>query len=127
LAKLRFVQCPVCGTENPRSVRTNGLLEIFLTLFGLYAFRCENCARKFLARPIGVRGVAYAKCPKCYRMDLTVWDPKYYRCGWWMNLKISFGANRWRCEPCRTNFVSWRPRKARYVRPVNDAGEANEG
>jgi len=27
------------------------------------------------------------------------------------------GARRWRCEMCRCNFVSLRPRKMRYVRP----------
>lgn len=107
-------------------MRTRGLGELALTLFGLYAFRCGNCGRKFLSRPMGVGGSVYAKCPRCYRMDLTTWDQKYYRASFWESFKTWFGAHRWRCEPCRTNFVSWRPRKEKYVRPAAPLAEEED-
>ena len=120
-----FVNCPECGSDDVRSVRTHGLHELFLSLLGLYQFRCSTCYKQFTARPLGVAAAAFAKCPKCCRMDLTVWDPKYYRAGVWIEVKAWLGGNRWRCEPCRCNFVSWRPRKEKYVKPeAPETGEA---
>lgn len=71
----------------------------------------------------GWRSLTYAKCPKCLRMDLSMWDPKYYRSSLLTSVLVWLGANRWRCEPCRTNFVSFRPRKEKYRRP----GESPNG
>jgi hypothetical protein len=31
-----------------------------------------------------------------------------------MKFLISFGANRWRCEYCRHNFVDFRPRLEKF-------------
>ncbi len=70
-----------------------------------------------MASPVGITNAKYAKCPRCLRMDLSAWDPKYYRPSFWMELRVWLGAHRWRCDPCRHNFVSFRPRKLRYVRP----------
>jgi hypothetical protein len=50
-------------------------------------------------------------------MDLSTWDPSYYRSSLWMQIRQWLGAHRWRCEACRNNFVSWRPRREKYVRP----------
>ncbi len=43
-----------------------------------------------------------------------------------MQLQLLVGANRWRCEVCRCNFVSLRPRKEKYVRPAERAGTDEE-
>jgi hypothetical protein len=60
-------------------------------------------------------------------MDLTTWDPKYYRTSAWQDLQLWLGGNRWRCEPCRCNFVSVRPRRERYQRPgANVEGASTE-
>jgi hypothetical protein len=96
--------------------------EHCLAALGYYAFRCRECQERFLERPMDLASVVYAKCPHCLRMDLSTWDPKYYRVGWWTKLRLWFGAHRWRCEPCRRNFVSWRMRKERYVRA--EAGQS---
>jgi hypothetical protein len=53
-------------------------------------------------------------------MDLSSWDLKMYRPSAMMRLKLWFGANTWRCDPCRNNFASFRPRKEKYVRPMLD-------
>jgi hypothetical protein len=98
-----------------RDARARGFREFALSFLGFHPFRCRECEKRFLARPIGVRAVRWAKCPKCLRMDLGSWDPKHYRADWWADLQCWFGANRWRCEACRQNFVSWRPRRERYA------------
>lgn len=116
MGRVRIVQCPECGGE-VRSERMRGLREHSLALFGFYAFRCSACHHRFLERPVALTSVAYARCPQCLRMDLTTWDPKYYRVGFWTESKVWLGAYRWRCEPCRRNFVSWRMRREKYVRP----------
>lgn len=99
----------------------HGLREWFLTLFGFYAFRCDSCSHRFVIRPLGPRATVFARCPRCFRMDLSTWDPKYYHAEFWADLKAWLGGNRWRCEPCRRNFVSWRPRREKYVRPAEQA------
>lgn len=45
-------------------------------------------------------------------MDLNGWTGKtYVDPPFWVALKVSFGARRWRCEYCRLNFASFRRRK----------------
>lgn len=122
MARQGCVQCPECGGRDVRSERLRGVREHCLAALGYYAFRCRECQERFLERPMDLASVVYAKCPHCLRMDLSTWDPKYYRVGWWTKLRLWFGAHRWRCEPCRRNFVSWRMRKERYVRA--EAGQS---
>lgn len=117
MGKRKLVDCPRCDSSNTRSARTRGFIDQFLSLLGFYAFRCSDCNFRFRANPLGVTNAGYAKCPRCLRMDLTTWDPKYYKPSRWTDLKVWLGAHRWRCDPCRNNFVSWRRRKQRYVRP----------
>jgi hypothetical protein len=44
-------------------------------------------------------------------MDLNGWTGKTYTPPFFMGLKVSFGAWKWRCEYCRLNFASFRRRK----------------
>jgi hypothetical protein len=44
-------------------------------------------------------------------MDLNRWTGKTFDPPFWTGLKVTFGANRWRCEYCRLNFSSFRRRK----------------
>jgi hypothetical protein len=53
----------------------------------------------------------YASCPKCGRMDLNKWTGHTYVAPFWVEFRTKMGANRWRCEYCRINFASFRPRK----------------
>ena len=45
-------------------------------------------------------------------MDLNGWTGKTYTPPFFfVGLKVQFGAKKWRCEYCRLNFASFRPRK----------------
>lgn len=117
MARVRFVRCPQCDSDHVHVDRTRGIVEQLLGLFGYYAFRCGECYTRFLHSPLGLSKLFYAKCPRCYRMDLSTWDPSYYRASAWSEFKVWLGAHRWRCEACRCNFVSWRVRRQKYIRP----------
>jgi hypothetical protein len=101
------------------------LLESLASLAGFQAARCHNCAHRYMAQPFGVTKLWWAKCPRCYRMDLSTWDPKYYHVGGWTALRLAIGARRWRCEACRCNFASFRARQTKYVR-AEPAGASDE-
>ena len=119
--------CPKCGSGHVKPVHARTLRERFLKLVADDCARWSSCGHRFMATPTGNLGnVTFARCPRCLRMDLGTWDPKYYRPSLWMEFKVWFGANRWRCEPCRTNFVSFRPRKEKYVRPGADPNQDDD-
>jgi len=65
----------------------------------------------------------YAQCPRCLRQDLSTWERRHYHAPASMQILMLFGANRWRCEACRCNFVSFLGRKEKYVRPAERAQE----
>ena len=73
--------------------------------------RCLDCKTRFVARTFVLSDLRYASCPKCHRMDLNGWTGKTYEPPFFMGLKVGLGAKKWRCEYCRLNFASFRPRK----------------
>ena len=118
MPRRHVIRCPECDSASVRPARAGGFRERCLRLFGYDVARCQDCGHRFLALPFGGWGESvFARCPRCLRQDLAMWDPKYYRTSLKTRLKLWFGANRWRCEPCRCNFASFRPRKQNYIRP----------
>jgi hypothetical protein len=97
---------------------SSGLLDGLRELFGSFPALCKDCSARFRVGGNGLASIFYAHCPRCMRQDLTSWDERHYRANGWMSLRLGLGANRWRCEPCRCNFVSFRPRRAQYVPPA---------
>jgi hypothetical protein len=70
----------------------------------------------------------YARCPKCMNMTLSTWSPSHYHVPTGRGLKLFLGANPYRCEGCRCNFVSFRARKYRFKRDGKASShEALEG
>ncbi len=57
----------------------------------------------------------FARCPRCYRQDLTTWSLEYYHPPTSTALKLKMGANAVRCAACRCNFASFRPIKAKFA------------
>jgi len=73
--------------------------------------RCLDCKRRFVDRTLRWGELKFSRCPVCLRQDLNAWSGKTYEPPFWMGVKVSFGAHKWRCEYCRLNFASFRPRK----------------
>jgi hypothetical protein len=96
-------------------------------LNGSFPARCGECSTRFTVHGPGLSAMFYAQCPRCLRQDLSTWDRHHYRAPLGMRIRMSFGANRWRCEACRCNFVSFLGRKAKYARPAEreQARDAN--
>jgi hypothetical protein len=47
-------------------------------------------------------------------MDLGIWPESHYRLPTFRSILLQLGANPYRCEYCRYNFVSFRRRKERF-------------
>lgn len=62
-----------------------------------------------------LRGVSYAKCPRCLRQDLTDWEEKYYYPPRWQQALLHVGAKAHRCAVCRVNFVAFGRRRFEFV------------
>ncbi|MBI3682486.1 MAG: hypothetical protein HY235_19065 [Acidobacteria bacterium] len=96
-------------------------MERLLSLFGRHQLRCKECRHRFAARIWRITDLRYARCPQCYRMDLTTWSEEHYlpRFATW--IRICFGAKRLRCEPCRLNFASFRVLRWKYEFPKKNS------
>ena len=73
------VRCPSCGSAHLRASLQLTPFERFLELFGALYLRCRDCDERFRLGLLDVRSWMYAKCPSCYRMDLTTWKRERYR------------------------------------------------
>ena len=105
------LECPKCGSRYLRESQPRTVAERAGKLKFLAPLRCMDCKTRFVARTLVFRDMFFAKCPDCLRMDLNSWSGKTYDPPLMMRIKISLGAQRWRCEYCRKNFVDFRPRK----------------
>jgi len=105
------VECPKCGSRYLRDSQPRTVAEKMGKFRFISPLRCLDCKTRFVAKTLVWSDVLFARCPTCLRMDLNAWSGKTYEPPFWMKLKISFGAKRWRCEYCRKNFVDFRPRK----------------
>lgn len=109
-----MLHCPSCGSYNLRYARLRTRSERFWRWLGIRPLRCRDCRLRFVARTLRPEEARYARCPRCWRMDLSRWSLEDYRPSAFSRLLLRLGANRWRCEYCRHNFVSFRPRKLEY-------------
>ena len=123
---LHAQKCPYCGALRVRvgHARTPG--DYWRLLQGSYPARCVECSARFTVHGAGFGAILYAQCPRCLRLDLSTWDLRHYHATLWMRLQMFLGANRWRCEVCRCNFVSFLGRKEKYVRPAERAEAAHD-
>ena len=75
---------------------------------GMYPFRCMDCDRRFWVSVWLFSKLPFAKCPKCLNVQLTTWPAKYFAPSLWRTIAVMLGAHRYRCMPCRHNFISFR-------------------
>ena len=83
-------------------------LEKMLDLFGMPPMRCLDCEHRWKHSLWRLREVFYARCPRCYQLDLVTWEETYYHIPKLWSFFISLGAKKVRCKPCRHNFISFR-------------------
>jgi len=57
----------------------------------------------------------YARCPKCYRQQLSTWSEQYYNAPASAIVQLRLGATPYRCAVCRFNFVSFKKCKERFT------------
>jgi predicted Zn-ribbon and HTH transcriptional regulator len=103
--------CPRCGSRNLRYSRLRSPAERLTSLLGVRPIRCRDCHVRFVDRTFHVINLRYARCPKCFRTDLSTWSRNHYKLSVYKRLLLSLGAKPYRCDGCRYNFVSFRPRK----------------
>jgi hypothetical protein len=87
-----------------------------MVLLGIRPLRCRECRARFISRTWSLKSVFYARCPRCWRQDLSRWSEDFYDVPLRRRIAIAFGAHKFRCEYCRVNFVSFRPRLIAYRR-----------
>ncbi|MBV6430294.1 MAG: hypothetical protein IANPNBLG_00403 [Bryobacteraceae bacterium] len=109
-----FISCPSCGSRNVRHSRVQHFGEHILSLLGRDSLRCKDCQHRFLARIWRFTDLRYARCPCCYRTELSTWSEDHYIAKWFTSLMLALGAKRIRCEYCRFNFASFRPVRQVY-------------
>ena len=117
--------CPKCEGKRPRLSKIRGFKEQLLSVFGTYPVRCEDCGNRFYDSVLRLTDAIFARCPKCYRMDLSSWEQKYYSTTRWARFMLLVGGRRLRCEACRCNFVSFRLTKERSTFRTSKNGVTN--
>jgi hypothetical protein len=105
--------CPKCGRREARVSRRKNIIEYFTGLFGVYALRCRRCKTRWTTSVWSQGGWKFARCPQCYRQELSTWSEQYYNPPRWTVMLLRFGATPYRCPLCRCNFASFRPCKER--------------
>jgi len=81
---------------------------------GFVPVRCRDCEERFTQSLWQFGNWQYARCPRCYRLDLSIWSESHYIVSWDMRLLMTLGAKKFRCEVCRHNFISFRRLKERF-------------
>ena len=104
--------CPKCGSRYLRPSRPRNFSETIGQFRFTSPLRCQDCNSRFVVKTFVWADLFYARCPVCRRMDLNRWTGKTYTDPpFFVALKVSLGAYRWRCEYCRLNFAAFRKRK----------------
>ena len=82
---------------------------------GIYYLRCRRCQHRWKTSVWTIANWKYARCPRCYRQELTTWSQQYYRAPLRMRVALRVGATPYRCAACRCNFTSFLPCRERFV------------
>jgi predicted nucleic acid-binding Zn ribbon protein len=123
--KIQALECDQCGSREIRRARLQGFSERMRAILGIYPFRCRDCQNRFFVSVWLLSRLAFAKCPKCLRMELSTWSRRFYNPGVFANLLITFGGQKYRCSGCRCNFVSFRPRRVAGLSGKSSVDSAN--
>jgi DNA-directed RNA polymerase subunit RPC12/RpoP len=108
------LQCPSCGSTQLKARHAHGTWKKFKSLLGFGTIRCLSCDHTFPESATWLSGIPYARCPRCFRDDLSDWAEKYFYPPVWSRMLLYVGAKGHRCPACRVNFVSFLPRRRAY-------------
>lgn len=123
------IVCPRCGCRRSRLSHTRNLYERVRSIAGGAAVRCLDCKYRFFVNTWRAWELFFAHCPRCYNRVLTEWSEKYLMAPRFDRLLLFVGGHKHRCDSCRCNFVSLRPRMSArrvevYERQVTEGIEA---
>ena len=102
------VACPECSGIDVRISKWKNRLEQALDLFGIPTMRCLDCSHRWKHSLWRIHEIFHARCPRCYRLELTTWDETYYHVPRTWKILSGLGAKKVRCKACRHNFLSFR-------------------
>jgi hypothetical protein len=108
------LQCPSCGTREVRVSGPHGLGDYLQGLMGVSRLRCRRCNNRWETSVWAKGSWRYARCPRCYRQELTKWQEHHYNPPRWTRFLLRLGANPHRCPACRCNFASFKGRKEEF-------------
>jgi hypothetical protein len=109
------LNCPTCGTRDVHVSHVHGLGEFLKGLVGLSKLRCRRCNHHWQTSVWANGSWRYARCPRCYRQELTKWTARHYNPPHWTQFLLLIGATPHRCEACRCNFAGFKPRKGSFA------------
>src|SRR4029078_10151660 len=69
------LKCPNCGRDFVRRVSRSGVLEVLLSYFYVYPFKCQLCGERFRHRELGesyIRGNQDRREYECIEMKCPV-------------------------------------------------------
>src|SRR5690349_21468883 len=107
--------CPKCGTRDVRVSQRQSFSEFFRGWLGITQLRCRRCRHRWETSVWADRAWKYARCPRCYRQELTTWSEQYYSPPKWTRFLLRIGATPYRCAACRCNFAGFRPCRERFT------------
>src|ERR1700719_1234427 len=107
--------CPQCGTREVRISQRRSFGELFRGWIGIYPLRCRRCSYRWETSVWADSAWKYARCPRCYRQELTTWSEQYYHPPRWTLMLLRLGATPYRCAACRCNFASFRKCRERFT------------
>ena len=108
--------CPKCHARDIRVSSAQGFAERLKNWIGISQLRCRRCEERWQTSFWANGAWKYARCPQCYRQELTRWNRNRYKAARWTRFLLRLGAKPYRCEACRCNFAAFRPRKSVYWR-----------
>ena len=106
--------CPKCGSRDVRVSTQLSVGEKLRSVFGKFPVRCRRCGSRFESTIWKPSMAKYARCPRCFRTELSSWKVENYEVPVSMKIKLGLGASPYRCEHCRCNFASFRPCHERF-------------
>jgi hypothetical protein len=109
------LDCPSCGTRDVRVSRPHALGEYLKGWIGVSQLRCRRCNHRWETSVWAGGSWRYARCPRCYRQELTSWMEHFYNPPRWTQILLRLGATPHRCPACRCNFASFKSRKENFA------------